>query len=99
MVVKIYKFEKSDYAKLQKVTAQDHFARNGYIIREGKILGITDEDVYYLYVDGPEEFFKNHESEITEAGGKPVEGPEYEAAKDAIEKEENNVATGLALFG
>ena len=99
MVVRVYRFEKSDYAKLQKVTGQDHFARNGYIIREGKVLGVTDDDVYYLYIDAPDEFFKNHESEITEAGGKLTESPEYDAVKDAIEKEENDVATGLALFG
>lgn len=99
MVVRIYKFEKSGYGKLQAVTKQDHFARNGYIIREGKVLGVSDEDVYYLYVDGPEEFFQAHEKEILDAGGKPVEGSEYEQVKEAIEKEENNVATGLALFG
>ncbi len=99
MVVKVYKFQKADYSKLQRVTSQDHFARNGYIVREGKALGVTDDEVYYLYVDAPDEFFKNHEEEIKEAGGALVEGPEYEAVKDAIEREENNVATGLALFG
>nr|AAZ32125.1 hypothetical protein [uncultured euryarchaeote Alv-FOS5] len=99
MVVRIYKFEKVDYSKLQKTVGQDHFARNGYIVRDGKVLGVSNDDAYYLYVDAPDEFFKTHESEITEAGGKLVEGPEYESVKSKIEEEENNVATGLALFG
>ena len=58
-----------------------------------------DEDAYILYINAPEEFFNQHEKEILDAGGKPVEGSEYELVKDTIEQEENNVASGIALFG
>ena len=97
MVVKVYKFEKTNYGKLQNLVKQDHFARNGYTIREGNVLN-ADENAYYLYISAPDEFFNQHEKEILDAGGKAIEGNEYELVKTTIEQESQNVASGIAMF-
>ena len=97
--VRIYKFDKKDYGKLKALVSKDQFARNGYTIRDAKIIGVPDFDGYYLYIPGDKEFFDAHGKEITDAGGKVVESSEYELVKDEIEKEEKNVGEGLSLFG
>ncbi len=96
--VRVYRFQKGEYSKLQALVSRDHFARNGYTVQEGKTLG-SDFDGYYLYIKATREFFDAHEKEILEAGGEKVSGPEYDLVKDAIEKQEENVAAGLSLFG
>ncbi|MCD6522296.1 MAG: hypothetical protein J7K68_00980 [Candidatus Diapherotrites archaeon] len=96
--IKIYEIQPTSYQKIVQVTRQDHFARNGYTLRDAKALGI-DRDVYYLYIKAPEEFFKEHEKEILIEGVKPLESVEYENVKRVIEAEEENVASGIALFG
>lgn len=98
MTVKIYKIDPAKVAAIRQALSGDHWARNGYTLRAGKGLGI-DIDEYFLYVNASDEFFQQHEGEILIDGTVETEGNEYDNVKKAIEAEEGNVASGIALFG
>ena len=96
MVVKVYKVSSEAYNKIRIAVGADHFARNGYNLKDGKTLG--EEDGYVLYVEGSDEFFKEHEKEVLIEGVTDLQGENYDRLKKAIEEEENNVASGIGLF-
>lgn len=76
------------------------WARNGYTLRDAKTLGIQKE-VAYLYVEGPEEFFKEHEKEITEIETvEKTKGSEFDEVKKKIDDEQSGALSGVgAIFG
>lgn len=78
----------------------NRWARNGYILRDAKILGL-DKNCYYVYAEGPEEFFKEHEKEITSIEGiEKISGAEFDEVKQKIDDEQNNALSGVgAIFG
>jgi len=97
MAVKIYKIEPAKVTTIRQALAADHWARNGYTLRSGKGMGF-DISEYFLYVDAPEEFLDQHEGEVLIEGITAVEGNEYDNVKRAFDAEEDNVASGIALF-
>lgn len=98
MAVRIYKIEPAKVAAIRQALAADHWARNGYTLRSGKGMGF-DISEYFLYVDAPDKFFGQHEGEVLIEGVTAVEGNEYDNVKNAFNAEEDNVASGIALFG
>lgn len=74
------------------------WARNGYNLRDAKILGF-ERDCSYLYVEGPEEFFKENEKQITEIEGvKTIDGNEFDEVKAKIDEEEAGKIAGIGSF-
>ncbi len=87
------KFEK---AKSWKV---NEFRKQGYILREAKAIGMS-EDTPFLYIKGDEGFFKRNEKTLIDAGAKRIEGKKFEKVKDSIEKQEEEAASGVGfIFG
>ena len=76
------------------------WARNGYLLRDAKILGIN-KNCSYIYAEGPEEFFQKHENELTSIEGiEKVSGEEFNEVKQKIDDEQNNALSGVgAIFG
>lgn len=82
---------------VKKLTV-NNFARNGYILRGAKALGV-EKDCSYLYIKAEEDFFKENESLILIDGVKKVENG-FEELKNKIESEEEAAAQGLGgIFG
>jgi hypothetical protein len=82
---------------VKKLTV-NNFARNGYILRGAKALGV-EKDCSYLYIKAEEDFFKENESLILIDGVKKVENG-FEEMKNKIESEEEAAAQGLGgIFG
>lgn len=96
-MLKIYKVNKEANGKVQGFISKDAFARNGYIYREGKTLGI-EGDEYYLYIEGEESFFKEQDESLSIEGVQEMDGDDFEKVKEAIEKEQGDVASGISLF-
>jgi len=96
-MLKVFRISPEANAKVQAVLREDAFARNGYIYREGSTLGLETKD-YYLYIEAPENFFKEQEEKLRIDGVKEIKGEEFEKIKGEIEKEQENVATGISLF-
>ncbi|MCD6414454.1 MAG: hypothetical protein J7L23_02385 [Candidatus Diapherotrites archaeon] len=96
-MIKIFKVNPEANSKVQSVLGQDPFARNEYIYRDGTTLGLDTRN-YYLYINAPEEFFKENEEQLKIEGVEEVEKEEFDEIKEKIEKEQENVATGLSLF-
>ncbi len=98
MTVKIYKINPAKVAAIRQVLAADHWARKGYTLRSGKGMGF-DIAEYFLYVDAPDKFFDQYEGEVLIDGVVAIKGNEYDNVKKAFDAEEDNVASGIALFG
>lgn len=96
-MIKIYKVKPEANTKIQAVLSQDPFARNEYIYREGSSLGLDTKD-YFLYINAPDNFLEENEEKLKIEGVEEIEGEEFEEIKEKIEKEQENVATGLSLF-
>ena len=96
-MLKIFKVSKAAHSSIQTAIAGDAFARNGYIYREGTTLGLKGAD-YYLYVEAPETFFTAQAEAFKMKGVKELTGKNFTKVKGEIEKEQDNVATGLSLF-
>ena len=87
------KFEK---AKSWKV---NEFRKQGYILREAKAIGMS-EDNSFLYIKGDENFFKRNEKTLIDSGAKKIEGKKFEEVKENIEKQEEKAASGVGfIFG
>jgi len=83
--------------EVRKLTV-NNFARNGYILRGAKALGV-EKDCSYLYIKADENFFKENEGLILIDGVKKVENG-FEELKNKIESEEEAAAQGLGgIFG
>lgn len=64
---KVYECDIVKKTELMKILenepyAEDSFARIGYIIKEGKIVG--EENKLYLYISANEDFFKKSEDKL-----------------------------------
>ena len=104
-MIKIYKIPNEKLQEAKKVlenpdVAANNWARNGYSLRDAKILGFQ-ENCNYLYVKALEEFFQKNEAQITGIEGvEETKGEEYEKVKNKIEEEQNSTASGIgAIFG
>jgi len=97
MTKKVYKVAGEAVQQVRQVLAADHFARNGYILQDAKSLGI-ESDGNVLFVEAEPSFFEEHEKELLIEGVVLIEGEESDKAVEAIEKSQENVASGIALF-
>jgi hypothetical protein len=114
MTVKVYRIESAALAAVKKVLEeQEHFeekegkkewvqnewARNGYITRDARSLGIEGTQSY-LYVSADDAFFKKHEKKILVEGVKESKDKEYSDVKNKVEEEQSSAACGVgAVFG
>ena len=81
-----------------KVTITE-FARNGYQLRDGSILGL-EQGFSFLYIQSETVFFEKHEKEVLSIkDAKRLNGDEFEKAKNKIEEEQSSVASGIGLLG
>jgi len=104
-MIKIYKIPSDKIKEVKKVienpdVAANKWARNGYILRDAKILGF-EENASYLYVKAIDDFFKENEEQVTSIEGvEEIKGQEYEKVKEKIDEEQSGAATGIgAIFG
>ena len=104
-MIKIYKIPNEKLQEAKKVlenpdVTTNNWARNGYTLRDAKIIGF-DENCNYLYVKAIEEFFQKNEEQITGIEGvTALEGEEFEKVKNKIEEEQDSTASGIgAIFG
>ncbi len=104
-MIKIYKIPNEKLQEAKKVlenpdVTTNNWARNGYTLRDAKIIGF-DENCNYLYVKAIEEFFQQNEKQITSIEGVAIlEGEEFEKVKNKIEEEQDSTASGIgAIFG
>lgn len=96
-------FACEDVKELKKVLEADSlsdvsFARQGYVLREGKLYGLKGY-VVYLKAD-PEQavFFRGKLSAIP--ASKELSGAEKEKVVNGVEEEENSAAAGFgSVFG
>lgn len=100
---RVYECENAKKPELAKTLeadpyAEDSFARIGYKIKDGSVIG-HDAKRTYIYMNGTEEFFKNAEPKLNSIASRCK--PEVE--KDIIakiEKEEEEAESGFgAIFG
>lgn len=78
-----------------KEVKKNYFARNGYLLRDAKSMGFN-KDCYYLYIDGPHEFFKDNERLIISIKGiTKLSGKEYDEVKRKIEDELSGAESGI----
>ena len=114
-MLNIYKIESSALIEAKKILeaqegmkeiepgkqeyVKNEFARNGYILRDAKSMGI-DRNCSYLYIDGPDEFFAKNEEKLTKIEGlEKTSGEEYEEIKNKIEAEAGGAEQGVgAVF-
>jgi hypothetical protein len=74
------------------------WSRNGYTLRDAKMMGF-DKAGSYLYVAGPEDFFKENEKDI--AGIETVEklkDKAYDEIKAKFDSESDSVAAGVSFM-
>src|SRR5262249_39756788 len=103
MMRRVYEAESGKKAELNKILeadpyADDSFARVGYKVKDGAVLG-EDKSKVYLYISASDDFIKKADERLA-AVAKPA--PE-EAAKRIIEKvlkEEEEAESGFgSIFG
>jgi len=110
MQIKIWEVPKEKVQELKKVLDApeikdeegtiivNEFARNGYLLKNGKIIGYEKDEIY-LYIEAPEEFFEKNGKKLPE-GMKKLEGEEFEAVKEKIKGEQEDTASGVGfIFG
>lgn len=84
--------------KLEKAKAWkvNEFRKQDCKIKDAKSLGIQSENSY-LYINASEDFFKNNEKTIIDAGAKKLSTQETEKIKTAIEEQENSTSSGVGF--
>ena len=97
MTKKVYSVDSTALQSVRQAIAEDHFARNGYILQEAKILGLEQEG-NVLFVEADDAFFEEHGKELKIEGVVLLKGPDADKAIEAIEKSQGDVASGIALF-
>lgn len=75
----------------------NEFKKNGYILREAKILGINKK-VSYLYISGDDGFFHRNEKILIDLGAKKLEGKEFEDVKKKIDSLEQGASEGIGFI-
>lgn len=86
---------KVEEAKEWKV---NEFKRQGYILRDAKLLGI-DKACSYLYIEASSDFFDRNEKTLIDVGAKVLEGSEFEEVKTKIKTGEEAAAESIgAIF-
>jgi len=99
MTVRIYKVAPTKASAIRQVLSADHFARNGYLFQMAKSLGFDIDDYYFLYIKADDSFFAAHAKELVIPDVVEVKGNEFDNVKRAFESAEDDVASGIALFG
>lgn len=110
-MINIYRIKSSALAEVKKILEEpegmkevepgkqeyirNEFARNGYTLRDAKSMGI-EKDCFYLYINGPDEFFTKNEERITKIEGvEKISGEEYDQVKNKIEAEAGGAEEGV----
>jgi hypothetical protein len=101
-MMRVYECESSKKAELTKVLeadpyAQDSFARVGYKVKDGTVVG-EDKGKIYIYISASEEFLKKADERL-----KGLASPAQDDVQKRVEKkitdEEDTVAAGVSMFG
>ncbi|MBS3060558.1 MAG: hypothetical protein J4432_03555 [DPANN group archaeon] len=106
MTVKIWKIDRDKVRELNKVLEApeiadaegkiilNQFARNGYQLKDGKIIGF-EESKNYLYIEASDEFFMENAKKIDMPGVTELSGEEFETVKKKIEEEQADSIAGM----
>ncbi|MEM3556186.1 MAG: hypothetical protein QXF56_05690 [Candidatus Micrarchaeia archaeon] len=104
MESRVYECEPQQVGKLKKLLesepyAERSFAKQGYKLKEGKVMG--EENKYYLYIKADADFFKFAEEKLKEVEGvKRSEKVVEQRVVKKIEEEEGSAEQGFgAIFG
>ena len=96
-------FACTDVKELKKVLEADSlsemsFARQGYVLREGKLYGLKGYVVYLKVQPEHAAFFRGKLAVVPTS--KELTGPDKEKVVSAVEEEENSAAAGFgSVFG
>jgi hypothetical protein len=102
---RVYEFDSKELAKLKSLLEADpyadiSFARQGYKLKDGKMIG-ADAGKYYLYIKAEPDFFKFTEEKLKEiAGFKRSDKKTEEKICKSIDEEEGSAEVGFgSIFG
>jgi hypothetical protein len=97
-MIKVFKVSSEAHPKIQSTLRQDPFARANYIYRAASSLGVKGEE-YYLYIKATDDkFFKENKESLDVEGVEELKGKNFDEIKEKIEKEQEDVATGIGTF-
>jgi hypothetical protein len=105
MESRVYECDSQQVGNLKKLLETEpygdrSFARQGYKLKEGKVIG-GEQSKYYLYIKADAEFFKLAEEKFTSINNlKRAEKKVEESIVKRIEEEEGSAEQGFgAIFG
>ncbi len=103
MIIRVYECEGSKKAALMKILeaepyADDSFARVGYKVKDGGVLG-EDKAKTYVYVKASDDFVKKADEKLKDVAAPAAPEVEKRVA-EKIQKEEEEAEGGLgSIFG
>jgi hypothetical protein len=102
MMERVYECEADKANELKKLLeadpySEDSFARAGYKLKDGSMVG-EDKDKVYLYISAGEDFLKKAD-ELLKDLAKPANDEVAARVITKIKEEESTVASGVAMFG
>ena len=101
-MMRVYECDSAKKAELTKILeadpyAQDSFARAGFKVKDGAMVG-EDKGKTYVYISASDEFMKKADERL-----KGLAAPAPEEVQKRVEKkikdEEDTVAAGVSMFG
>lgn len=102
----MYRVYECDSAKKADVTkileadpyAEESFARNGYKIKDGGVLG-EDKTKFYIYMSASNEFIKKADEKLKDLA-KPAPAEVEKRVVEKVQKEEEEAESGFgSMFG
>lgn len=101
MMQRVYECDSSKKAELQKILeaepyADESFARVGYKMKDGEMIG-EDKEKVYVYIKASEDFVRKADEKLKDLA-KPASTEVVERVSKKIEEEEDKVASGVSMF-
>ncbi len=98
---RVYECDSSKKAELQKILeaepyADESFARVGYKMKDGEMIG-EDKEKVYVYIKASEDFVRKADEKLKDLA-KPASTEVVERVSKKIEEEEDKVASGVSMF-
>ncbi len=99
---RVYECDSSKKKDVEKILeadpyAADSFARTGYKMKDGVVLG-EDKAKSYIYMSAPDDFFKKADERLKDVA-KHAPAEVEKRVIEKIQKEEESVAEGVASIG
>ncbi len=100
MKVRIFEVESDEVDKAREVTKDELFSRrsNGFELRSAEGLGL-EGNIFYLRIDGGEEFWEEAEDVMEGEGFEELEKEEFEKVEEKFKEQSERKGLGVgALF-